>query len=307
MKTKILNFLQNHNIHYVESGNNVVFDHVNIKCPYCGVSDPSEHLGIHLFNGKFCCWRDATHSGNFVKLLKKILDCSWVEAKRIAGIKTVLLSGSIFDNLFQQSEEYKQQTKGVLFKKEFREIENTGVTNKFWRYLEYRGYKNIDNIIKKYNLKCCLFGEFSNRIIFPIYHNKKLVSWTSRSISENTYLKYMDLKKENSIKYVKNCIYNSDTNGENKENLYIVEGVFDVISIEELGLGKAVCIFTKTITESQKYILTKLSKQYKNVFIMLDRDAYVQGYQLKNQLSFINNVNIKQLPEGVNDPGELIL
>lgn len=305
MKKRILNFLKSYNIYYVESGNNVIKGNVNIKCPYCGTDDPSEHLGINLTKGVFCCWKNNIHSGHIGKLVQKLLNCSWDDVKKIIGTDTEIVNVSEFDSLFLDNVEVELKTKKLEFRQEFREIEQSLLTGKFYRYLEFRGYKDIVKLIKKYNIKCVLTGDFANRLIFPIYENKKLMSWIGRSISLDSDLKYMDLDKECSVKYPKECLFNFDKEIRHKD-LYLTEGVFDTISIEEIGLGDAISIFTKHITTEQKYLINELQNYYENIYIMLDKDAHMEALQLANELLFIKNISIKELPGSVNDPGELI-
>ena len=81
-----INFFQSRNIHFVDSGANVVRGNVACRCPWCGGNDPSEHMSINLEGKGFRCWRQPLHSGkNPAKLIQALLNCSWDQANQIAG------------------------------------------------------------------------------------------------------------------------------------------------------------------------------------------------------------------------------
>lgn len=302
MKNKIIKFLNDYNVDYVESGKNVVEGNISICCPMC-TDDPSHHMGIKLSTGWWSCWRDKSHRGNnFINLVSFIAGCSYSEAKEIFGEQKYIITNE-FKDLFKINKNLIVKKEKLVFDKEFKNIKNYGSTKRFHDYLLSRGIHDY----KKYNLKCCLIGDWSHRIIFPIYYENKLVAWNSRSIYEREKLYYKALTQERSMRKITNCLYNYDGLIKNKgKGLYLVEGIFDYMKLDQSlpDEYEVTCLFTKTITDSQKSLLFNLSKKY-SIIVLLDRDAEAESFQLVSELSFISNIKMQTLPKNYNDPAEL--
>lgn len=320
-RDKILDFLNDNHIYFSEKGNNVKQGNVNIKCPLC-TNDPSEHLGIQLKTGKWGCWRNTEHRGsNFVKLVMVLLNCPYKEAQHLFGSSTILLedNNNFFDNINMllnksSTEEVCNKVGGsekikidtCLFKK----IKKRGSTNPYWSYLKRRGFSDTRWLYRVANVLCCnqAGSVWNGRIIFPVYYQKKLVTWIGRSIFKNEQLRYRDLRFRESVRYPKACIYNYDDAIIGGSTLFITEGVFDCLKMQYYCSHKykIVSLFTKTFTQEQFYLLFKLSKKFKNVQILFDIDASEQACLLKKELNITSKIDahVCALPEGYNDPGE---
>jgi len=82
----VVRILSSNGVHFVTEGKNTKRGNVNVKCPFCGNDDPSEHMGIELSTAKWGCWRNNSHRGkNFAFLLKELLGISFKDAARIVG------------------------------------------------------------------------------------------------------------------------------------------------------------------------------------------------------------------------------
>jgi len=309
---KILTVFKTNNIEYITDGPNVKKNNVNIKCPFCE-NDPSQHMGVSLINGEYACWRDTRHRGkNFLKLLQEVLDCSLDEAKRQLGLKT--LEPNEFDSILSRLYEEEKFTprklggvKSLAFDKSFREIKEKGITAPFWEYLIRRGFDNIDKLLRLYEIKCCLLNDWRYRLIFPIRYKGDLVSWVGRSISPTATLKYLDLAVDKSVRHPKFCIWNYDELLNGGHALYVTEGIFDAIKLDfyfPAGF-KATCLFTKTIRDEQKTLLQDLSKEFDHIILLLDADAQTQAWTIAGELSYLRNVIIGRLPDGLKDPGDM--
>ncbi len=311
-------FLDAHFIPYVTAGSNVARGHINIKCPFCGNRDPSQHLGINLSNGKWGCWRDEKHRSKYPeKLIVELLHCSYELASQITG-RGAPLSLSAFENAIESlknesKEENIKYVEGLEFPREFRKIKREGFTRKFFRYLHNeRGFyqNDVSDILYYYDLLCSLTGKYSDRILVPIYRDKILQSWTGRSIYKNEQVRYMTLEKENSVSVITDCIFNYD--GIIKESyildaLFIVEGPFDAMKLDYYGNDDyygAVCIFGSVIYDEQVYQLNELVEELhylKRVIIMMD-DIDI-SLKIQSKLGF--STDVKAVPYGVDDPGDL--
>lgn len=313
MKEIILRFLNENNIFFVESGPNVSKNNVNIKCPFCQ-DDLSQHLGINLKNGIFGCWRNSSHKGNFTYLVKTLINCSWEEAVSITGKKTSSLTiedtNSVVNNIFNtDKEQIIKSTKKLKLPSGSKPIKKAGIPSSFYEYFLRRGFTNkarLNKLIKQKNFQACLMGQWSYRIIFPIYYQGEMVTWTSRSISDHT-LKYLDLSIDESLRHVKQCVYDYDDLSGGKI-LFITEGIFDCLKLQFYLPRKysATCMFTKTIRDEQIYLISQLSKKYAEIKILLDSDAQLEAMKIKNKLSFLRNISLMKLPVGIKDPGEMV-
>ena len=315
MVKNILKILDSNNIDYIERGENVRKGCISVQCFFCGNADPSYHLNINLKSGAYNCWRNKRHSGRrFEKLVMQILDCSFREAESILGKTTVLSDEDWgFKELFKKEEMVKsleKETKRSLkFLPEFLEIERKGATRIFWDYLNGRGFSHTDIsfILVKYNLRCCFDGKWSYRIIFPVYVLGNLVTWVGRSIYSDCELPYMNLSVDESVIPAFQCLFNYDSCLFGGDTLYVNEGVIDQLKIDLFsGNGvKACCLFTNSITEAQVGYLYELSFLFKNVIILLDKDAFVQSDKVISTIKYFSNITFGSMPSGFNDPGSM--
>lgn len=309
---KIIAVLTLNNIEYITEGPNVKKNNINIKCPFCS-NDPSQHMGISLINGEYACWRNTKHRGkSIVRLLQEVFDCSEEEAKRQLGLRTLEPNefDSILDRLFEEEKVYHTilgGAKKLTFEKLFRDINKEGMTKPYWDYFVKRGFDNIDRLLQQYEIKCCLVGDWKYRIIFPVRYEGNLVSWVGRSISPMDTLKYKDLSIKQSVRHPKFCLWNYDELLNGGDILYITEGIFDAIKLDfYFPTGyKATCLFTKTIRDEQKRLLQELSKEFGQIRILLDADAQAQAWHIKDEMSYLRNVSLGTLPEGLKDPGDM--
>jgi len=311
-------FLEENNIHFVDRGPNTKRGEVSIQCPMCGDEDPSEHLGINLTNGKWGCHRDGSHRGLAARsLIRHILGCSASQAQLIVKqyshsdpdtLEAAL--AALTDSAPEERKEFNQPLEPQY--KDFYEIKPRGITKRFFTYLVSRGYDNPQEIIERYGLRCVLTGRYKDRIIIPVRHNKELLGWTSRAIgSLENAPRYLASSED-----VKTTIFNYDQIKKGGERLFIVEGPFDAIKIDNYSLShvpptlvsnqdmvhyRATCTFGTSLTISQIAILRGLVKKYEETYILFDRGAEGPANDLASWL----NVETLDLPVGIDDPGEL--
>lgn len=313
---RIKDFLEQNGIDYVEDGKNVMVGNIGISCPFCeldGNSDPSHHMGINE-KGWFGCWRDSSHSGKrFAKLIVLLLDISRYEAEQLWDNEELQPFTEDFYEIDKQKNTYTQQIRNfesIELDKDFRLIENKeGIVQRFIHYLKDREIADKQIYNKSQPLYYSIKGDWNNRIIFPIYLNGRLTSWTSRSVYPNCELKYVDLSPEKSIRAVKHSIWNYDGLLKIKDQnvLYITEGIFDCLKLNSYlpSNSQATCIFTKTLRVEQMSLLSDIVNNFNKVEIMLDADASVEAENIKREMSLFKNVSITKLPDGVKDPADL--
>ena len=317
-------------VDFIESGVNVKQGDLEINCPFCkkdGNPDPSFHMGINKKTHAFACWRNESHKGkSLVKLVALLSDCSYKKAKQILGFTDdIILDGESFkeiaqnvDTLFQVATPIdKNKTKKLQFPKTFRSLVEGVPSKRYLDYLTSRKFDEhtLDQLVRLYDLRYAVSGRYSNRIIFPIYFNHKLVAWTGRSIFKDSKLRYDTLSTDlGATENVKDLVYNYDelieTSG---EILFVVEGPFDMLKLDFLARKmncRATCLFSKYLSAKRLHLLYKLSKNFKSLVYLLDKGEMATSMRFEAESSFIettsqSKVVFAELPSGFDDPGEL--
>lgn len=329
MRFNFLKFLENNGIHFITSGPNVANGNVNIKCPWCGVADSSEHLGINIETGFWGCWRSTSHRGRKPhRLVQRLLGCSFERAQQIVGTeKTIDISdfeklANDPDSIFTKDDILVSKSKGLKMPDIFKTIsKKTKASTKFWDYLvTARGFKekDVNELIDLYDLRYCVSGNYTNRLIFPIYDRGRLVCWTGRSIDKAS-LRYLTLshkeitaKKRNeplARENIKHLVYNkSEIMHTGGRILFITEGPFDALKLDFYGRKydcRATCLFSMTLQREQEYVLSELSKVFDKLVVLLDQKEQQGSIVLTSALTFIKAFEGSIPFIGVEDPGDL--
>ena len=297
-------FLEAHGVDYVTSGPNTRRGQISIKCPFCGDDDPSEHLSISLTKDAYGCWRNTQHAGRKpFPLVAALLNCSFSQAKLVVQQFSAADPETFEDAITALGgavSPVQQLELPPVLPPEFKAIKPTGLTRRFWRYLEGRGFADAQSLIDRYGLLCCQVDRWKDRVIIPIYSGGKLAGWTARAIQNTVSApRYLTSSPE-----VKNTIFNEDelTGG---ETLFITEGPFDALKVDFYGCPKirATCLYGVNPTMAQIGILRQVIKNYARVSILFDHEAQEQAMALRDYLP--SKVGIASLPKGVDDPGNL--
>lgn len=166
------------------------------------------------------------------------------------------------------------------------------------RYLCKRGF-DPEYLTQKYNLTWGGYvGDWTYRIILPLYHDGVIVSWQGRLIENiQDVPRYMTLGVEKSLVDPKSVLFNIDNC--RGGTVVFVEGPFDVM---RFGDG-ACCSFGTTVTESQLQALAK----YNRVIVAFDAGAVSKGQKIAQKLSAmgVKEVFNLDLELGERDMGDL--
>lgn len=166
---------------------------IQIDCPFCGKDSHKWHLG-YSEEGKFLnCWQCGYHSLSSV--LIEATGRSYREIKKLLGDleafrpKKIKVKGRL------------QMPKGV-----------EGLHPAHRKYLWSRGYNNegIYQLIKLWGIQAIgIASHLSWRIFIPIYYQGRMVSWTTRSIS-NKVTRYISASLEQESMPHKELLYGED-------------------------------------------------------------------------------------------------
>ncbi len=323
-----VSFLERQGIEYVTQGPNVAKNNINVHCPMCGAGDPSHHLGISLVGKWWGCWRDPSHRGtSTARLIQLLLSCSWEQAQRLAG-ETATLPGDILaavEEMLKEEAPYTLPARSLKMPDSFLPFSQFRSARYYRQYLSRRGYseKMIDGMTEKYGLRYCKEGPFGGRIIFPVFYEGKLVTWTGRSIFPSETLRYKTLTVDTDRAKILGhepaagnisefLLWYDDVAKGSHETLVIVEGPFDALRLRAFGEKDdrliATCFFTSAPSRRQMDLLFRVLPKYRKRYLLLDEGTLSKSLALKNEFDGVlssTDVEVLHLPEGVKDPGDL--
>lgn len=311
-------FYQQYKVDYITKGVNVKSGEINISCPFCnksGNADPSYHLGVDSSKGYYSCWRNSEHRGKSLhRLIMTIARCSYEAACELLGNKIVRIDNGYFDEFMNNPDTFFDEVieikKSLFLDVNFKEFGKSEIENPYLNYLSNRGFENVLDFCKLYDLRYCRVGSYRNRVILPIYYKNELVSWTGRHIGE-TDLRYLSLSEKSGAKLsIKDMIFNFDYLSEVKKDiLFVTEGPFDSLKLDYYGYDygvAATCLFNKILRNTQISLLNKISDNFKKIVILLDSDELESNLKVLGALNFLGKkVELGTMLEGYKDPGEL--
>lgn len=325
-----IGFFKRHNINYVTGGPNFSRKmRANIRCPFCGDADPSEHLGVSAA-GWWGCLRNAAHRGKSPHfLIQKLLGCSSEEARRIVGVKEE--SAPTRDDLAESFAALKRAVGGVPtksrpkkleFPSEFKPLLNgSPFAEPFLEYLEERGFRGpqITWLAKNYDLHYARRGRYAYRLVVPVYDRYgRLLTWTARSIRQDATLRYDTLRSSGDPSDGRGPVALAPDKetvlglpvlyaAQNPKVLVLVEGPFDALKITAFGRGLGVyaaALFGLNVSESQVAEILELSQRFERTYLLLDKGAELHKLRLASELP-LATLGILSLGDTAEDPGAM--
>lgn len=315
-------FLDANRIFYATSGPNVSRGHVAVACPFCGSADPSQHMSINLAGKGWRCFRNRDqHAGKSpVYLVQALLNTTLERAKAIVGDALFLPDDFMHAVMSKMTPPEQADRPPLELPDEFKAIKDTPSARRFVNYLTgpSRQFtrKEVFSLTRKYDLRYAKTGKMRNRIIFPIYHEGQLMSWTGRAISPNETLRYKTLSADPEIEDTPAfgpindyLLWYDDLNERehDSDTIVINEGPFDALKVSVLGARHgidATCVFTASPSRRQIDLLHVLCDQYKYRYLLLDRGTLGTALRVQDALSSLK-IPFLSLPDHIKDPGLL--
>ena len=237
-----------------------------------------------------------------------------------------------------QNEDFKKyQSKMNIISDYFKEIMESGASEKALEYLTSRGFDSSD--IKKYAVsfidsdtekfqKYCKKNEinnqdlkrlgfmssndnflFKNRILFPILNIRtQTVAFGGRAL-DDFGPKYLNSSESILYKKNKNLYFTLDfiSSIKKKGYVFLVEGYFDVLALNKLGYSNVASPSGTALTTQQ---LDVLSRYTKKILLCFDNDeaglaATERVLELRNQIGSKLEINCLNLPQNYKDLSEL--
>jgi len=219
---KFIEILQQLNIPYKTEGHHHCRPGwIQIDCPFCGKDSHKWHLGYPLEGYTLNCWRCGPHS--LIETLVEITGYSFSKCRKL--LRDI-----------EPTKVKKPKSKGKL-------IIPKGVGPLLTAHKQYIGSRGFfwKEIRKLWGIRGIgIANKLSWRIFIPIFYHGKMVSWTTRAITDSDKVtRYMSAGlKEESIPH-KSLLYGEDYA---RQSIIITEGPFDVWrigpgSVATLGTG----------------------------------------------------------------------
>jgi len=297
-KIDIINELDRRGIQGKISGHNYM-----ICCPFHNESNPS--LGIAIEGDKKglfqCLSSNCGKRGTFFHLIAFIdgVKLSKVKDKYKIDFDIELDVKNLSNYFLSQLKEKNNKSKIKILNKK--------VLKKFsWLYDKYTDYlkgptrKLNSESIKKWKIICCDEGKWKNRVVIPVYDEKnRLISLVARSIDPDApkHLKVRKLKKSD----IKKVVFGLN-HIKNPELLYLVEGEFDVIYLQQNNIPAVSTGGLNNISSSQ---IKKIANITDRLIISLDGDVVEEKIrEVRKKINGYFKTTILYLPDK-KDPNDL--
>lgn len=259
---------------------------IQVTCPFCG--DSGEHLGFNIEKEYFNCFRCGWHP-----VVETISELAGVPKWQAADIVERNRTG-------HHSYRLQNIRSGPLPKSVLLPFGTSALGPYHRVYLRKRGFDESDirQLEEKYNVRGTgPVGDFKLRIIVPIYHYQKMVTYQGRDITDKSKMRYRACSKEQEVRSIKSCLYAADF--ADKDYVVVTEGVFDAW---KLG-PRAVATFGTEVSWPQ---IKQLADRWKNRFIAFDQDdaGVAASKKLCSSLSVLHGKTYR-VTYDASDPGSM--
>jgi len=231
---------------------------IQIDCPYCGYNSNRWHLGYSIEGNYLNCWRCGGHS--LASALMTITRRSYYEInKLLTGLEPSLIKKV-------------KPTGELIIPKNVGGLRDTHI-----RYLNRRGfdYRTLERLWSIQGIG--ISGRLAWRIFIPIIYHSKIVSWTTRTISDKEYItRYISAGENEESMPHHELLYGEDYA---RHAIIIEEGITDVWMT---GPG-AVCTFG--LGYSTKQLERMASYPTRAVCFDNEYEAQKRAERLSNDLS----------------------
>ncbi len=269
---------------------------INVACPFC-TGNPGYHLGFHMDDEYFVCWRCGGHSQKhtFSKLLKvpyqqvsavlrrySLRTKSNTQTAKTIQIMPFKLPKPMLDTL-------PIQYKAYLKKRNF----DSDKIQRLWDIRASGPYSILKTTDKKLNYK--------HRVIIPIYWDGEIVNFQGRDITDTSDWKYMACPEAVEKINIKKTLYGMQDEWEELSFGIGVEGALDVWRLGSHGVG----LYGIKYTIEQVRLIKKYFKRFYVMFDPEDAQAQQQAKKLVGDLRFRGVEAYLILPFTDRDPADL--
>lgn len=212
--------------------------------------------------------------------LNKINNSNYVEFDLLKKI-TILYKKNLIINI-NKNEELNLLLKKRFLNQDIINIFDIGFASNDWDFILKRFKKEVKILLRigliKEN-KNYLYDKFKNRLIIPIKDkNSNIVGFGARTLKENIKPKYIN-SDQSELFDKSSILFNLDLALQSSlQEIYIVEGYFDVISAYSIGITNVVSSMGTSFSFKQFNILKNI---YKKIIFCYDGDHAGQEAQFR--------------------------
>lgn len=292
-------------------------------CPFHADTKPS--LFVNEKKNIFKCFACGV-GGNAISFVQKYENCNFIEAKKKVNeilnkeIFTINDSFANDHNIYQKViqlaslflDSYSKDISGLdyllsrkieiktceKYKIGFFPNDNNLILDLIKNELGIKLDELVDLGLVKYNNQNEPIFTLNNRIVIPVYHNNNICGFVARTIDKENNLRYL-----NTLNLNKNVLYGLNKIKNDCETLFITEGVFDCLVLNQLGYD-SVCTLGANFNIDQFKQLYNL-ENLKQICICFDNDkaGFINSLKLYKDLkqnfrhcsiSFLDYYNINQ-------------
>lgn len=287
----MLRLYQDYSVDYITEGHkHAQPGWINVSCPYC-VGNPGYHLGFHIDNEFYHCWR-CGGGKQIVKTLSLILQIPERDAFVLVKQYGLLTTRKRVEEKPREEVPVLKFPTGVM-----------PLPPQHKRYLLSRWF-DPDRLVREWGILgtgpvAKLDGiDYKNRIIIPFYWQGKIVTFDSRSISisESYKMRYKACPESHEVIPHKEILY---LNKESPQRVGIcVEGPTDVWRMGRHSFATSGIQYTPRQVRA-------MSKLFQRVIVIFDDEtqAQKQADKLVAELRFRGVDAAKEVITG--DPGSL--
>jgi hypothetical protein len=255
-----------------------------------------------------------------VRLVQYVLGVSREQALRVVGQGTFLpddFLAAVHEKMgIGQPEE--REAPSLRVPKEFKPLsDKLHSAAPFYRYMiEDRGFtrSQVNSMFDYHDLMYATRGRMRGRVIFPVYFQGKLQTWTGRAIDRDVELRYRTLSTDPELEVEPAngpindfLLWYDDLMQYGGETLLLVEGPFDALKVTTLGRRfgiEGTCCFTAQPSASQMDYLYDVAPKFKRCFVLLDQGTLAASLKTTSAISQLGFKPL-MLPASLKDPGEL--
>lgn len=278
---------------------------IHICCPICG--DHRYRLYIELNKGLVYC-HNCNFRGTVINLISRVEGISYTRAnERFMNIKgNMTIPLDICDTLEHKlliDDDVEVAKRPIPLPEEYQLLlDSQQILAK--RAISYLQSRSITlNQIQRYKMGFCAMGQYTGRIIIPIYEGNELKFWIARAISQHARLKEKSPSNE-PYQYGKSeVIFNIEYAARTYHAAVISEGIFDALSWGGIGVS----LLGKELYDEQLRVLLNYRELlYEGVYIAVDADAAPMADIMAHQLSEFFQVYIINIPDKYDDPNRYL-
>lgn len=280
----LLEFLQEHGVDYREAGqhHHATLGWLNIECTYCSPDSGKYKLGISESGNTAHCWtcgkRDAVEA---------LAEITRLEPRQIREQLYISFNRSTFT----QDERRRSKRLSPLT---LPQCVSEAILEPQRRYLESRGF-DCDELREIWSIGSIgIAPRLSWRVYIPIHFHGKVVSWTTRSVSEKSPKRYINARDHEETLPAKSVLYGID---HVKHSVIVVEGPTDVWRI---GKGSAA---TMSVNYTKEQISLLSDIPIRVVCFDSEKDAQKRALKLVRELSAYPGKTYQVVLETGKDPG----